>query len=222
MIKVRIKKIPKARTGYQVQGALANDVPAMGGADYNAYIGKEKLKESKYITAVPREEANLEAERNETVLMNVGGIPAHFKIGGKRHFEGGTPLNLPENSFIYSDTAKMKIKDPTILAQFGMSPKKGGYTPAEIAKKYDINSYRKILADPNSDDLQRKTAELMITNNNLMLSKLSLIQESKKGFPQGIPVVGMPYVLSQNMEAAELMPQTEGQEEEPEADMEVA
>ncbi len=61
MIKVRIKKVPKARTGYQVQGSLANDVPAMGGADYNTYIGKPKMSVSKYITAVPREDANLEA-----------------------------------------------------------------------------------------------------------------------------------------------------------------
>ena len=53
--KVRIKKVPKAKTGYQVDGSLVNDVAAMGGADYNAYIGKPKLRESKYITAVPRE-----------------------------------------------------------------------------------------------------------------------------------------------------------------------
>ena len=38
-----------ARTGYQVHGSLANDVPAMGGADYNAYIGKPHLQASKYI-----------------------------------------------------------------------------------------------------------------------------------------------------------------------------
>ena len=58
-MRVRIKRIPQARTGYQVKGALVNDVPAMGGADYNAYIGKPNAKVSKTLTAVPREEANL-------------------------------------------------------------------------------------------------------------------------------------------------------------------
>ena len=32
----------------------------------------------------------------------------------------------------------MMIKDPMILKMFNKPPKKGGYTPAEIAKKYDI------------------------------------------------------------------------------------
>ena len=52
--RVRIKKLPQAKTGYQVRGSLYNDVPAMGGgADYNAYIGEPSLRASKYITAVP-------------------------------------------------------------------------------------------------------------------------------------------------------------------------
>ena len=48
MIKVRIKKIPKARTGYQVQGALVNDVPAMGGADYTNYSSNPDSNEYAY------------------------------------------------------------------------------------------------------------------------------------------------------------------------------
>ena len=69
--RVRIKSVPKARTGYQVQGALANDVPAFGGADYNAYIGKKPSEVKKTISAVPREMANLEAEGGETVIGNI-------------------------------------------------------------------------------------------------------------------------------------------------------
>ena len=45
----------------------------MGGADYNAYIGKPNAKVSKTLTAVPREEANLEAEGGETVVGNLDG-----------------------------------------------------------------------------------------------------------------------------------------------------
>lgn len=170
------------------------------------------------LTAVPRDQANLEAEGGETALVNIDGIPAHFKISGKRHSQGGVPLDLPDNSFIYSDTASMKIKDPNILAQFGMAPKKGGYTPAEIAKKYDINKYRKILSDPNSEALERKTAEAMIANNNMKLAKLAMAQESIKGFPQGIPVVAMPYMMTNNIDPSMYIP-TQGQEEQPDEDM---
>jgi len=194
MIKVRIKKLPTARTGYQVQGALVNDVPAMGGADYNAYIGAPKLKESKYITAVPREEANLEAEGGETVYgdINGDGFPEHKIIKGPRHHSGGVPLNLPDDTFIFSDTRGMKIKDPEILEMFGKVGTKKAYTPASLAKQYDIQKYRKILEDPESDHLDRKTAELMIKKFVIKLGCLALAQEAKKGFPQGIPAVARP------------------------------
>jgi len=194
MIKVRITKLPQARTGYQVQGALANDVPSMGGADYNAYLGKPKLKESKYITAVPRDEANLEAEGGETVYgdLNGDGFPEHKIIKGPRHHSGGVPLNLPDDTFIFSDTRGMKIKDPEILEMFGKAGSKQAYTPASLAKQYDIQKYRKILEDPNSDHLDRKTAELMLKNFVIKLGCLALAQEAKKGFPQGIPAVAKP------------------------------
>lgn len=203
MIKVRIKKVPKARTGYQVQGSLANDVPAMGGADYNTYIGMPKPQISKYITAVPREEANLEAEGGETVYgdINGDGLPEHKIIKGPRHAQGGVPLNLPDDTFIYSDFRGMSIKDPEILANFGKNTKgKKSYTPATLAKQYDIDKYRKILQDPNSDSIDVKTAELMIANFNKKLAALALAQESKKGFPQGIPAVAKPYMTENKLE----------------------
>ena len=170
------------------------------------------------LTAVPRDQANLEAEGGETAMVNIDGIPAHFDIKGKRHSQGGVPLDLPDNSFIFSDTASMRIKDPNVQKDFGLPIKKGGYTPAEIAKKYDINKFRKILSDPNSEDLERKTAEGMIANYNMKLAKLSLIQESMKGFPQGVPVVAMPYMMANNVDPSMYMP-TQGQEEQPDEDM---
>ena len=196
-MKVRITKVPQARTGYQVQGSLANDVPAMGGADYNTYTGQPKLKTSKYITAVPREEANLEAEGGETVYgdINGDGMPEHKTIKGPRHSGGGVPLSLPDDTFIYSDFRGMNMKDPNILNKFGKgSTGKKSYTPAELAKQYDIEKYRKLLEDPNSDAIDRKTAELMIKNYTQKLGALALAQEAKKGFPQGIPAAAKPYM----------------------------
>jgi hypothetical protein len=210
MIKVRIKKVPKARTGYQVQGALVNDVPAMGGADYNAYIGQPKLRESKYITAVPRDEANLEAEGGETVYgdINGDGMPEHQIIKGPRHAQGGVPLSLPEDTFIFSDTRGMKIKDPELLAMFGKSAGKS-YTPAELAKQYDIQKYRKILEDPETDAIDRKTAELMIKKYVIKLGCLALAQESKKGFPQGIPAVAKPCMEARGLSEEDVLPNKE-------------
>ena len=169
----------------------------MGGADYNTYTGQPKLKTSKYITAVPREEANLEAEGGETVYgdINGDGMPEHKTIKGPRHSGGGVPLSLPDDTFIYSDFRGMNMKDPNILNKFGKgSTGKKSYTPAELAKQYDIEKYRKLLEDPNSDAIDRKTAELMIKNYTQKLGALALAQEAKKGFPQGIPAAAKPYM----------------------------
>ena len=230
MARVRItKKIPKALSGLEMKmsaglygkGTNGNSQFRSTGTLEAGKISQQPTEVRNTLQPVAREDANLEAEKGETAMVNIDGIPAHFKIGGKRHSKGGTPLNLPDNSFIFSDTAKMKITDPIMLAQFGMVPKKSGYTPAEIAKKYDINKYRQILADPNTDDIDRTTAEMMISNYNMKLAKLSLLQESKKGFPQGIPVVAMPYISEMEMNPEEFT-STQAETDEPDADMGVS
>jgi hypothetical protein len=147
---------------------------------------------SKTLQPVPRDKANIEAEKGETVYGDIDGDGQneHMNIAGKRHVDGGTPLNVPEGAFIYSDTNKMRIKDPEVLKFFGVtSVPKIGITPATIAKKYDINKYKAILQDPNTDKLAKETAEKMIQNYEQKLGYLALIQESMKGFPQGIPAV---------------------------------
>jgi hypothetical protein len=212
----RLNKLPKARTGYQVRGSLANDVPAFGGADYNAYMGKASPQVRKTMGAVPREEANLEAEGGETLVGDIDGstFPSFFSIKGPRHSAGGVPMNLPDDTFIFSDTAAMKISDPKILKMFNKSPKKGGYTPAELSKGYDINKYRKTLQDPESNKMEKKTAEMMIKNYVMKLGALAIAQESKKGFPQGIPVIAKPYMEANKITEADLMPEIAKQQQE--------
>jgi hypothetical protein len=109
---------------------------------------------------------------------------------GKRHSQGGMPVKLPEGTFIYSDTSKLRIKDPEILAMFNMGKKKSGYTPAEISKQYlDLNSHIDTLKNPDVDPISRQTAEMMIKKNTAKLGELALIQESMKGFENGIPSI---------------------------------
>lgn len=220
-MRVKIKKIPNAAYGgQQSNGALDVTPSAYGGAS-SMNRGTDKVK--KTLSAVPRKEANLEAEGGETAFGPISGdtIPDHMVIKGARHSSGGVPLNLPEDTFIFSDTKSMKIKDPKILKMFGKTRKKGGYTPADLAKPYDINKYKAILMDPDSDRKDRDNAELMIKNYIMKLGALAIAQESKKGFPQGIPEMARPYMEANQISEEDLMPkeEQEGQPEMPEGEM---
>lgn len=214
--KVKVSFLPKAKKGLEARTS-GLEVRMKAGLGYNANqlnwpvmageFSQPEVETNSTLKAVPVDEANLEAEVGETAFTDLDGdgIPEHYKIGGKRHSEGGTPLYLPDNSFIFSRDRSMKIKDPSIVAQFGMPAKKSGYTPADIAKKYDINKFRKVLGDPDTDDLQRKTAESVISSYNLKLGKLALAQESIKGFPQGIPAIAMPYMEHMGIQPEQLV-----------------
>lgn len=169
---------------------------------YNLYIptlnsplsGSGTEKSLPTITPTPRHLANIEAEQGETLLgdFDQDGISEHFKVGGKRHSAGGTPLQVPEGSFVFSDTPKLKLGGP-ILAEFGKSPvTRKKFTPATLAKQYDINKFKSVMEDPDSDPLDRQTADLMINNNSRKLGKLALVQEALKGFPTGIPGISFP------------------------------
>lgn len=216
--KVRITMLPKAVYGMNVTGKINNKdgsqtAPSSFLLDDNGSV--PSIQVGKTLQPTTRENATLEAEKGETVVTqldqaNSAGIPEFYTIGGKPHSKGGTPLNLPPDSFIFSKDNKMKITDPEILKQFGKSTGKNGkkaYTPAEISKQYDINKYRQILADPNSDFHQINTAKKMIENYNLKLGGLAMVQESMKGFDNGIPVVSMPYLESVGIDPMQLIPQ---------------
>jgi hypothetical protein len=155
----------------------------------------EQSMVNRSIKEVPRDEANIEAEGGETALVpnKTGSGNSHFNIQGNRHTQGGVPLNVPEGTFIYSDTKKMKLGG-AVLNVFGKSDKTNKkYTPAALAKQYNLNKYTAILESPKSSQLERRTAELMIQNYNKKLAQLALVQEGKKGYPQGIPKVAEEY-----------------------------
>lgn len=212
LFKVRVAEPPKAKTGYQVEGSLANDLSAFGGG--NLKLTESKAVSRTTITKVPREEANLEAEGGETVLtFDPSGYPLFYEIKGPRHSANGVPLNLPDDSFIFSDTREMMIKDPAILKMFNKAPKKGGYTPADLSKQFiALNNYRATMQDPSSDKVQIKTAELMIKKMIIKLGALALAQEAKKGFPQGIPSVAKQYMEANEISEQDILPDQPEQE----------
>jgi hypothetical protein len=116
----------------------------------------------------------------------------HVIVGGKRHSAGGTPLNVPDGSFVYSDTRALKIKNKDVLKGIFDMTASAGVTPAKIAKRYDLNQYKDLLMDPESDFLTKKTAQMMIDNNVRKLGQLALIQEGMKNFPDGVPNIALP------------------------------
>lgn len=210
--RVKIKKLPgKATGGVAGNKIVPNQTLSFGGADMN--MGPKKPELRKTMTAIPRDKANVEVEDNEVIVGDLAGdgMISSAVAKGERHTNGGIPLNLPDDTFIFSDTRSMLIKDPSILAKFGKGSIDGkktkGYTPAELAKPYDITKYRKILQDPESDAIDRKTAEMMIKNYTMKLGALAIAQESKKGFPQGIPSLARPYMQANGIKDEDLIPQ---------------
>lgn len=174
----------------------------------DGYIDDD-LKVNYSMTSVPRDEANIEAEGGETVLADLNGDGSFnlYDIKGPRHNSGGVPLNLPEQSFVYSDFNKMKFtKDE--MAEMGIESKKR-LTPAKISKKYGTNEYDALLKDPYSDDIQAKTAELMLDKNKRKLSKLSFMQEKKKDFEDGVPVTSFPFLVEQGQDPIEFTQKVE-------------
>ncbi len=127
----------------------------------------------------------VEMEKGEHVVgdFDADGAPESMGVGGKRHSEGGTPLSVPDNSFVYSDTKKLRIKDPNILSMFDATKPS---TPGKLAKKYPLNDWKSQMENPDTDPLARKTAEMMYANNLKKLESLKQVQELQKQ-SMGIP-----------------------------------
>lgn len=208
MARIKIKKVPN---GFEVKNGKLLKKASYGGGfvtgdqmdyglvtTYGADNGNDK-KESNVrfsLASVPREFANIEAEGGETVLTDLNGNGSFglYNITGPRHSQGGVPMYLPDQSFIFSDTPKMKMKSDE-LAKFGIESRKG-MTPAAISKKFPLNEFKAAAGDPESDYITEKSAELMLDKNMMSLSKLAFGQEMKKGFEDGVPTAAFPFIQS--------------------------
>ena len=148
------------------------------------------------LSSVPREEATIEAEGGETVLtdLNNDGNFGLYDIKGPRHSSGGVPMFLPEQSYVFSDTPKMRMNRDE-LAEFGIESRKK-MTPAAVSRKYQLNKYYGLLNDEYADKIQANSAENMLKKNMLSLSKLAFGQEAKKNFSEGVPLSAHPYLTS--------------------------
>lgn len=181
--------------------------------DYNPYIYfKDK---NWYITSNPedenitqsvkpidRQDANIEAEKGEYIVKP--GLSGLYRIGGKKHSQGGTPLYADGGSFIFSNDPKLAINRKEKQA-FGF--KEGGSnaysknTPAKVLSREvnpkEYNSYIATLEDPRTDKIAKTTASLMLEKLQQKLGQVAYLQEVKKGsqapdFSQGTAPVHRP------------------------------
>lgn len=192
-MKVKVKRVRGGSMGDQRNYGLVT------GSIWNHKDKRTSNAVGDTIQESPRDKANIEAERGETVVGDIDsdGMLEHLKIGGKRHHSGGTPLNVPDGSFVFSDTSALRIKNKDLLKNiFGMNSSKSGVTPAQVARRYQLNDYKELLNDPWADPFEKRTAQMMMDNNLKKLGQLALIQESMKGFPDGIPNIALPLFAS--------------------------
>ena len=228
MAKVKINKLPKGFelvdgkvkkktikrdgglvTGDQAEyGLVTTPEEFYGDTNFN----DDKDTSVRYsLSSVPREDANIEAEGGETVLtdLNNNGQFGLYNITGPRHSQGGVPMYLPEQSFIFSDTNAMKM-DRSELAEFGIESRKKK-TPADVSKKFKLNEYLAQINDQYADEISTRSADMMLSKNMRSLSKLAFGQELKKGFEDGVPLAAYPYLQEQGIDPIEFTAQIEEQ-----------
>jgi hypothetical protein len=206
MKKIKVNSLPE---GFEVINGRIVEAKKQGGVttgDQSKYglvttgtNSSENIDETSVrysLMRVPRDEANIEAEGGETVLTDLNGDGKFglYDIKGPRHNKGGVPLNLPPQSFVFSDFNKLLFSKKE-MAEFGLETKKR-LTPAKISKKYGLNEYHGKINDDYADDIQVTSAELMLAKNGGQLSKLAFMQEAKKNFSDGVPVSSHPYLIS--------------------------
>jgi hypothetical protein len=221
MAKIKINKLPegfelkdgKVTKSMQQGGATTGDQSGYGLVTDNLTPNQFNDDESKSIryslSSVPRDMANLEAEGGETVLtdLNDSGQFGLYNITGPRHGSGGVPMFLPEQSFVFSDTQKMKLSRKE-LAEFGVESKKK-MTPAQVSKRYQLNEFIGAMESEDTDPIKFKSAELMVDKNQNKLSKLAFAQESKKNFEDGVPLASHPYLVSMGIDPMEFTQKVE-------------
>jgi len=227
MAKIKIKKLPEGfefKDGKIVEKKVMKD----GGmymtgdqADYGLvttpqeFYGDTNFNNTRdnsvrySLSKVPRDNANIEAEGGETVLtdLNDDGMFGLYDIKGPRHSQGGVPMFLPDQSFIYSDTGKLRLTKNE-MKEFDLGGARK--TPAAVSKKFPLNPYYAELDSQYADDISSRSAELMLKKNMEDLSKLGFLQEAKKGFSDGVPLVSHPYLFSQGINPIDFTARVEG------------
>lgn len=205
-MKVRIKKSPKMGYGGPINN-IANPIPYPSLFNINPFglisANPTNTPDDSITTSlepVDRDNANIEAEKGEMLVK--GDLSGLYKIKGKKHSQGGTPLMAEGGSFIFSDSKDLAFnKDERDAFNFTKSrDTKKNNTPAKVLyREVDPEHYNKmmtILQDPKSPDIAKQTAALMLQKHQEKIGQVALLQESKKMRSSMPPFVKGPTGLS--------------------------
>lgn len=138
-----------------------------GGTEYQPTIKAEMGAQITKRFNTPYGANNVEIEGGEFIqLPNFDTEHAE----GPSHERGGIKTSLPEGTRVYSDHLK---------------PDGSKKTFAQLAKKYDISDFKKVIDNPFKKQVDKDTATIMLKRNQTKLDELFNQQQSMNGNSNG-------------------------------------
>jgi hypothetical protein len=138
------------------------------------------------IKPIDKDKANIEAEKDEVLLtFKPTGLALH-NIKGKLHSKGGTPLNVPDGSFIFSNDKDMSLSKEEIETFKLGSYQKGGLiknTPASVLKRaVDLKHNNRMIdtLENSKNSAEKTTAMKMLEKYQKTIGNIAALQEIRK------------------------------------------
>jgi hypothetical protein len=138
------------------------------------------------IKPIDEDKANIEAEKDEVLLtFKPTGLALH-NIKGKPHSKGGTPLNVPDGSFIFSNDKDMSLSKEEINTFKLGSYQKGGLiknTPAAVLKRAINLNHNNRMVDTlqnSKNSAEKTTAMKMLEKYQKTIGNIAALQEIRK------------------------------------------
>lgn len=208
--KVRITKMPSMANGgvtktgtQQSYGLYRNERFPIGANSDNDAADDRGIRS--YYPESPRDEADIEVEKGELIIS--GNMTGMYKVGGKKHSEGGTPVKATPGDYIVSDY----IQAPAALRDFfGLErtskKKKDNTWAALLNRKVNAKDYNRLVdilkqasEGKEVDQFELATAKNRVPDYQKYISRAALGNELSKGLegkPFEIPQIGIPAMQS--------------------------
>lgn len=198
--KVKITKLPNFANGGHT-GDQQNYGLYRGGGNLKDYLtGTEESSDENIRVYYPedKENANVEVEKGELIKDSQG----IYKVGGKKHADGGHKTNVEPGAYVFSDYITMH---PALQVAFGFEAsskkKKDNTIAALLNKKVDVKDYnrntqilRKAELGEPVDQYELNTAMNRLPDYNKYISRAALAGELSKalmGKDYEIPQLGI-------------------------------